>query len=132
MRRNNNNLWYETSDEFDKASALVSVWLILKDNKTAGKITARACKATTGYPAVHVAFVIYAPFAEGKPIFGHEKVTGLGFDLTNTAISDILNECREKLKEHCNVALNILKKYLQNAVRNREEILNSLDVKLGA
>lgn len=106
MRRNNNNLWIETVDEFDRAAALVSVWLILKDNKVAGRITARARRSTKTYPAVHVAFIFYGAFTEGLPIYGHEKVTGLGFDLTNTAISDILNECREKLKEHCNIALN--------------------------
>ena len=105
-RRELNVRWGETLDEIDRASALVSVWLLLKNDKIAGRITARTSQTKTGYYVVHTAFVLYASENYKLPIYGTETLRGIGFDLANSAISDILNDCREKLKEYYNVALN--------------------------
>ena len=102
---NDEGFWLKTLREFDNAARMLTVWLIMKDGVIKGRITARWHKTRT-YPIVHVAFIMYATENYSKAVFGYEKVQGLGFDMTNTGIANILNECRDELKEYCGVELN--------------------------
>ena len=98
-------LWQKTVNELDKAANLLTVWLIMKDGELKGRITSRWIKTRT-MPIARVAFIFYASKEYGMPIYGYEKIQGLGFDMTNTGIASILNECREPLKEHYGVDLD--------------------------
>ncbi len=98
-------LWFKTRNELEKAEALLTVWLIMKDGNIKGRITARWTKTRT-MPIMRVAFILYASEEYGMPIYGYDKIQGFGFDMTNTGVANILNECREPLSEHYGVELD--------------------------
>ena len=49
-------IWDKTLDELDRVANNVSILLLLKDNKLAGRITVRRTQNAT----VHIVFIIYA------------------------------------------------------------------------
>lgn len=82
-------------DEFAKVDCKVVVWLLVKDGKIAGKITARE----GGRDTSHVAFVL---FNDGlKPaVYGYRRMTGAGYPRISSGIADILRANRKELQEH--------------------------------
>lgn len=119
MSRTLKSLWGKTLDEIDKAEALVSVWLFLKDGKIAGRITVRNTKTRDHYYLAHAAFIMYPAHDYGEHIYGTEKVKDLGFDITNTAIADVFNDCRKKLFDAYGIVLdrqewNVMNTWMQS------------------
>ena len=110
---NDNGQWPKTIGELEKVERLVSVWLIMKDGIIKGRITARWTKTRT-YPAVHLAFIMYVTEDYVSPIFDCEKVRGWGFDMAGFGIANILNECRETLKENYNIELSAVGENVAN------------------
>lgn len=95
---NNKSMWDKTLDELDKVAASLHVYLLMKDDRVAGRITARATKN-----AKHVAFVIYASNDYRHPVYGYRRMTGWGYDKVNTGITEILADNKEQLLEGYNV-----------------------------
>lgn len=93
----------KTSREFEIAERRVSVWLISKDGKQRGKITARHTKKAT-----IIAFLFYATNEYGFPIEGYEVMTGWGYDRTNAGIGYVLWGLREKLKKAYGITFHSL------------------------
>ena len=99
--------WDKTLGELDRVRRDVSAFLLLRNNKGAGLITARWVKGEgTSFPSVHIALIIYASMEYGLPIFEHTVVKGCGFPMLNTGIACILSKCRQKLKSAYGVILN--------------------------
>ena len=89
-------------DEFGKAEGLLSVWVLIKDGDIAGRILARR----TAKGVVHVSLIFYGKCTgNGEPIYGYQRMTGYGYDKTNSGIADILAENRQKLFEAFNLTL---------------------------
>lgn len=95
------DIWRKTLTEIHKAADSVSVLLIMRGNMIAGRITARMSKRNV----LHVAFILYAINDYGWPIFGYKALGGYGYNKQNTRIAQILNECRDKLKEGYGIEL---------------------------
>ena len=87
-------------DEFAKVDCKVVVWLLVKDGKIAGKITAREGRRDTS----HIAFVL---FSDGlKPaVYGYRRMTGAGYPRVSSGIAEILRANIKELREH-NMFLN--------------------------
>ena len=98
--------WKRLLDELDICVKLLAVWVILKDGKMCGRITARYSK---GGAATYVALQLFGWVAKNDnlgAVFGHERMCGWGYNRTNTGIAEILNANREKLKEEYGIELN--------------------------
>ena len=93
----------KTSREFEIVERRVSAWLICKDGKQRGKITARHTKKAT-----IIAFLFYATNEYGFHIEGYEVMTGWGYDRTNAGIGHILWELKDTLKEAYGITFNCL------------------------
>ncbi len=87
--------WDRTLDELDRVANSICVLLLLKDNKLAGRITARRTQNAT----VHVAFIIYSLAGYDKPIYGYKRMTGFGYDKVNSGIAEILQDNKQLLLE---------------------------------
>lgn len=96
--------WTQVTDELETCAKLLAVWIILKEGKMAGRLTARYSKtgATT--------FVTFQMFGwvsgNGENVYGHARMTGYGYDRTRCGIGEILSENREKLKECYEIELD--------------------------
>lgn len=104
--------WKRVLDEIDTCVNLLAVWIILKDGEMCGRITARYSRSGS------TTFVTFQMFGivtvNGESIFGHERMSGWGYNRTTVGIGEILNENREKLKEQCSIELNKTDWELQN------------------
>lgn len=82
-------------NEFAKVNSKVWIWLLVKDGKVAGKITAREGRGNTS----HVAFAL---FDDGvKPaVYGYRRMTGTGHPRIACGIADILRVKKKELLEH--------------------------------
>lgn len=72
----------------------INVWLIMKDNELAGKITAREARNDV----LHVAFVLYERPLTNAPVYGYRRMTGAEYPKIGEAMADILKEQRGLLK----------------------------------
>lgn len=90
-------------EELDVCAKLLAVWLILKGGHMAGRITARYAKSGG---ATYVTLQLLGwSCKDGMPIYGHERMSGWGYNRTETGISEILTQNRERLKEECGIEL---------------------------
>lgn len=93
-------------DELDICVRLLAVWVILKDGKMCGRVVTRYSK-TGGTTFVTLQlFGWVEKDGNGTGVFGHERMSGWGYDRTGMGIAEILNEHREKLKEDYGIELN--------------------------
>ncbi len=96
--------WKRLLDEIDTCVNLLAVWIILKDGEMCGRVTARYSRSGS------TTFVTFQMFGivtvNGESIFGHERMSGWGYNRTTAGIGEILKENREKLKEQCGIELN--------------------------
>lgn len=100
------NNWTKILDELDTCAKLLAVWVILKGGKMAGRVVTRYSK-TGGTTFVTLQFFGWAAKdANGAGIFGHERMSGWGYDRTGMGIAEILKENREKLKGDYGIELN--------------------------
>ena len=84
-----------TQEELSRVeNSNINVWLIVKDNNIAGKITARECRNDV----LHVAFVLYQQPLTNAPVYGYRRMTGAGYPKIGEAMADILKEQRGLLK----------------------------------
>lgn len=104
--------WAQVTDELEICTKLLAVWIILKEGKVAGRVTARYSKtgATT-----YVTFQMFGWVSgNGENVYGHERMTGYGYNRTRCGIGDILSENREKLKECYGIELDAQGWNIQN------------------
>ena len=98
--------WIKVLDELDICTKLLAVWVILKGGKMAGRIVTRYSKTGSTTFVTLELFGWAAKKANGTGIFGHERMSGWGYDRTGMGIAEILKENREKLKEDYGIELN--------------------------
>ena len=98
--------WTKVLDELDICTKLLAVWVILKGGKMAGRIVTRYSKTGSTTFVTLQLFGWAAKNANGTGIFGHERMSGWGYDRTGMGIAEILKENREKLKEDYGIELN--------------------------
>ena len=97
--------WTQVLDELDECGKLMALWVIVKDDKMAGRITARYSKSGG---TVYVTFQLFGWVIEGGKgigVYGHERMTGCGYNRTETGIAEILGQNRERLKEEYGIEL---------------------------
>ena len=93
-------------DELDICVRLLAVWVILKDGKMCGRVVTRYSK-TGGTTFVTLQlFGWAAKDSNGTGVFGHERMSGWGYNRTEMGIAEILKENREKLKEQYGIELH--------------------------
>ena len=98
--------WQKVLDELDICVRLLAVWVIMKGGKMCGRVVTRYSK-TGGTTFVTLQlFGWAAKDGNGAGVFGHERMSGWGYDRTCMGIGEILNEHREKLKEDYGIELN--------------------------
>ena len=98
--------WTKVLDELDICTKLLAVWVILKGGKMVGRIVTRYSKTGSTTFVTLELFGWAAKNANGTGIFGHERMSGWGYDRTGMGIAEILKENREKLKEDYGIELN--------------------------
>ncbi len=101
---NTKTVWDKMLDEFDKVAASLWVYILMKDGRLAGRITARKTKS-----AVNVALVIYGLAGNKtntREISGFARMTGGGYDRVNSGIAEILTENKERLYEDYDVSFS--------------------------
>ena len=98
--------WIKVLDELDICTKLLAVWVILKGGKMVGRIVTRYSKTGSTTFVTLELFGWAAKNANGTGIFGHERMSGWGYDRTGMGIAEILKENREKLKEDYGIELN--------------------------
>lgn len=91
-------------DEMDKCVKLLVVWVILKGNEIVGRITSRP-SSTRSMSYVTVQLYSWATEKNAEPLYGYERMTGWGYNRTETGIGYILAENREKLKNDYGIEL---------------------------
>lgn len=91
-------------DEMDKCVKLLVVWVILKGNEIVGRITSRP-SSTRSTSYVTVQLYSWATEKNAEPLYGYERMTGWGYNRTETGIGYILAENREKLKNDYGIEL---------------------------
>ena len=97
--------WKKVIDEFVACEKLLAVWVILKDGKMCGRIAARYSKTgSTTFVALQL-FDWATKDGNGAGVFGHERMSGWGYNRTYMGIAEILNTNREKLKEEYGIEL---------------------------
>lgn len=97
------DIWTQLVDEIETCEKLLAILIILKGGKVAGRVTARYSKtgATT-----FVTFQMFGWASEnGEKVYGHKRMTGWGYNRTETGIGYILAENREKLKNDYGIEL---------------------------
>lgn len=98
--------WKKVVNELDTCVKLLAVWVILKGGKMAGRIVARYSKTGATTFVTLQLFGWAAKGGNGTGIFGHEHMTGYGYNKTGTGIGEILYANREKLKEDYGIEFN--------------------------
>ena len=91
-------------DEMDKCVKLLVVWVILKGNEIVGRITSRP-SSTRSTSYVTVQLYSWATEKNAEPLYGYERMTGWGYNRTETGIGYILAENREKFKNDYGIEL---------------------------
>lgn len=97
--------WKRVLDELETCVKLLAVWVILKDGKMCGRITARHSKSGGTTYVVLQLFGWVAKNDNLGVVFGHERMCGWGYNRTYMGIAEILNTNREKLKEEYGIEL---------------------------
>ena len=91
-------------DELNTLENMLAVWIIMKGSEFVGRILARYSKSGC------TTFVTLQFFGEMEvnrtAVYGHERLTGWGYNRTGTGIAQILTDNREKLKTSFGIELN--------------------------
>ena len=91
------SIWDKTLEELDKIAEALWIFVLLKDGKLAGRITARRTQS-----AVNVAVTIYSSASNktnGAPVYGFVRMTGGGYDRVNSGIAEIFAGNKERLRD---------------------------------
>ncbi len=97
--------WKKVVDELDTCVKLLAVWIILKGDEMAGRIMTRYSKTGATTYVTFQMFGWVSNAGNGERLYGHERMTGWGYNRSTTGIGEILNEHREKLKEDYGIEL---------------------------
>ena len=91
-------------DELNTLENMLAVWIIMKGSEFCGRILARYSKSGC------TTFVTLQLFEKSKwnstAIYGHERLTGWGYNRTGTGIAQILTDNREKLEANFGIELS--------------------------
>ena len=91
--------WTQVLNELDVCVKLLALWVILKGGKMVGRVVARYSKSGGTTFVTFQLFGIAASNDNGTGVYGHERMSGWGYDRTGMGIAEILVRNRERLKD---------------------------------
>ena len=99
------NKWTQVLDELDKCGKLMSVWAILKCGEFVGRVTARYSKSGGTTYVTFQMFICASSSGSVQGVYGHERMSGWGYNRTEMGIAEILTQNCGHLKGEYGIEL---------------------------